>query len=656
MKGKTNFFLAFFFFLFTASLSGQIKLPKEFEAKMEKFGARFNKQFLTEFKQFTSKQTVFTSNFVMFKNAKEKMNIAYYIDTCLNGNNLMAEYGRDLPLLFGLTEGQAPKIYYGFESNYGLANADDFATFKSDSAQKLLVPFTDYKNISASCYYNNYTKAKLYIVINYGGEKEYKHEKYGFYSYSFIFNPHLQSAEVEPKLTINSGFNDFLYALDCSPSGKLMACGGLTGVIKIMLGDGSKELRKITAHSNAIRKVSFSQNEKLLASCSLDSTIKIWEVETGKLIATFKGHKNRVNDVGFYDKDRMLLSTCSDSTIKLWDVEKKICVKTIKGFNNRAGLFAMDYARKKAAIDVFDGNIMLLDLKSGNDTLIKTKLKNLTDICFPFGNLIVITDGTDVKTIDLNSGVERIVTTSADSAFTKLTFKITSDNNMHLVVMTDYGYCKIYDYDKHEIGNAFHFGTYASSSFAQTFYKVVFNENYNIVYSSSAGNCYSYDFKNGWFNRVFGTGWLPYGVETDQANELVVVNFIDNSSLFSLKSGRIIWSSVNSKLKINGLSKISKYTGNVLSVSPDSIISSYDCLQNKIIYQFKPKSFAENFVVLQNDSCFLYRSTANQLYLHKAGIKTDKIISTNYTLRELVLIRDSFLIAQEKNEISLLNV
>ncbi|HWY34379.1 MAG TPA: WD40 repeat domain-containing protein, partial [Nitrosopumilaceae archaeon] len=624
---------------------------------MKKYDIQFTESMLKHFTPFISTETVFTSNFVIFKNAKEKINIAFYVDTCYNHYNLISEYKKDLPTLFGLTEEQTPEIFYENKNSSRVFNTDAFARFASDSAKTLLPAFTDYSKITANCFYNNYSKAKIYVIINYEGNLDDQIAKEGDPYFCFLFHPHLSNSEIEPELTLNSGLNDYIDVLTCTPSGKLMAYAGVGGVIKIMLGDGSKQIRSIKAHAEAINKLSFSENERLLASCSLDSTIKIWEVETGKLIATLRGHKNRVNDADFFDNDRKLMSTSSDSTIRLWDVEKKTAYRTINDFKSKAALFAISFKNNKAVVDIQNGNLLTLDLKTNKYTILKSGINSLTDICFPYRNVIVISDGINVKMVDIELGAdERIISDAADSAFTKFAYKITEDNNMLLILMTEHGYCKIYDYIKHEVGSSFNFGKFDKSDMEKTYYKIIYNREYDLAFCSSRSRCLSYDLKNKWFDYIWGTGRIPFGVEPDKKNETVAINFMNETSIFSLKSGRIIWNSIGRKLEIFGLAKISKHSGNLLFTSSNNELITYDYSKNEFIYRFKPKSYADRFVILQNDSSFLYKTKTKEVYLHTSGVKSDKKITSGYTIKDLVLIRDTFILAQQKRNIYLLNV
>jgi ankyrin repeat protein/WD40 repeat protein len=632
----------------------QVKFPADFEKRMRKYDVRFTEWLLKDFKLFNPGSGSPGPGFAMFKSEKEKINVAYYVDTCYDHFNLINEFRNDLPKLFGLTEEKAPLIYRGNPRSFGVINTDALTFFTSDSAKKLFPPFTDYSHLTVECYYNSYTKGKVYFLINYEDSLEQRIEKRGNIEFAFIFYPHLPSPDIKPELTINSGLNDYLYALSCTNTGRLMAYTGSRGQIKILEGDGSKLIRSIDAHKSVIRKTAFSDNEKMLASCSIDSTIKIWDVETGKQLALFR-HNSRVNDIEFYDDDRKLMSTSSDSTIRIWDLEKKTCVKTIRGFNSKASYFGISFGNYKAVVDIDNGNLMRLDLKTGSYTVFKSGLKLLTSIKYPYSNVVVMTDGSITKTHNFDDGSERIIADRTDSAFTCLDYLIAPDNNMKLIMMTDHGYCKTYDYDKHEVGWSFNFAKGDQSLGPKEYYDMIYNKEYDMVIAGGKSHCMSYDRTNKWFDYIWGNGRIPFGVTTDPKNEITVINFRNQASVFSLKSGRVIWTSNNTTLNIYGFVKLSK-AGNLCFPTADGELKVFDYRQNRIIHRFTPKAYPISFVPLRNDSAFLYKTKNNDVYLHRAELRSEKKLVSGFTLKELVLVSDSLLLQQNKTELALLNI
>ncbi|KAI8800555.1 WD40-repeat-containing domain protein, partial [Cladochytrium replicatum] len=75
-------------------------------------------------------------------------------------------------------------------------------------------------------------------------------------------------------------------------------------------------------HSGAVYAVQFSPSGKLLATGSFDKTVRIFDpIVTQKEIHCFKKHTLNVSDLGWTADSTELLSGAYDQTCKIWDVE-----------------------------------------------------------------------------------------------------------------------------------------------------------------------------------------------------------------------------------------------------------------------------------------------------------------------------------------------
>jgi WD40 repeat protein len=76
-----------------------------------------------------------------------------------------------------------------------------------------------------------------------------------------------------------------------------------------------------------IYEVSWSPSGDLVASGGMDSQVQIWNSDTGECISTFKGHTNWVHAVD-WDKDgNRVLSRSDDGTARIWNCETGECEK-----------------------------------------------------------------------------------------------------------------------------------------------------------------------------------------------------------------------------------------------------------------------------------------------------------------------------------------
>ncbi|HWY35959.1 MAG TPA: hypothetical protein VNX68_15050, partial [Nitrosopumilaceae archaeon] len=327
MNFLKHFLISCFIFSSCLFAIGQVNLPKKFELNIKKYDAEFSDTILKNFQVFASKKRV-ASNLLIYKNKREKCNIAFYVDTCRNHYNLSSEIRNDLHKLFEFAP--SDERMKTVNSERLVLNADEVLVYATMSKQNQIKDFTDYPNTLFLCYYNHKTKGKIYQLYNFDGDPLKFTDFLMIASRTCIFHPHVSDIPDIPQLQIQSCSNDRITSISCSKSGEFMAYAGNEGIIKICLGDGRRELRNIVASTKEINKISFSDNEKLIVSCSADSSIKIWEIETGKLIASYFGHTGPVREVSFCDRDTKIISIGVDSTIKLWNVEKKGCYKTIK--------------------------------------------------------------------------------------------------------------------------------------------------------------------------------------------------------------------------------------------------------------------------------------------------------------------------------------
>ncbi|MFL5753513.1 MAG: ankyrin repeat domain-containing protein [Bacteroidia bacterium] len=627
---------------------------------MKKYKVRFERTLLSEktdtllkgFEPFYSRKTAFTSKFAMFKNPKLKRNFAYYIDTCRNHFNLQSEVMNDLTSVFGIKNTSAFRVRDQNEWSVML-NAEEVIFTGMDNSRNLLEPFADYDKTLIVCYYNNSTKGKIYAVMNFEQELETYDNDFMKALMELSFYPHAPSQGMEPGLIIQSGSNNTIYAIASSASGRLLAYGGEEGAIKITNGDGSRELRTIQAYAETIHNLEFSHNERLLVSCSDDSVIKIWEVETGKLVAELRGHKESVNDIAFFDRDQKLLSSSSDSTIKVWDLAQKRCIKTMR-FNNKVAQIELEYAEMTAVINMLKGRIKVLNLIDYTSEDIESGYDKITDLAMPYSNAIVVSSGKAVKYIYTPSKKERIISTEKDSAYRWFVpiMKRDSSNNMNLLLLTEHGYGKIYDYESHSFIRSFRYQNFD----AQQYFSLGYNYQYNMAIYGGSTYCTTYAVNTGEFTFIMGTGAIPYDADADGANEVFKIGFKDFFSIVSLKSGRVIWNSNAEKVPVKRLSVLNRSTGNVAFLDPENYLISYDYRQNKSIYKAKPDAVPVYFLPLPDDSSFIYLTDEKEILLHQAGMAKDKSLIKGYGLKELNLLRDTFLLFQERENACLKNI
>ncbi|MGA1409268.1 MAG: NACHT domain-containing protein [Prochlorotrichaceae cyanobacterium] len=128
----------------------------------------------------------------------------------------------------------------------------------------------------------------------------------------------------------------YIWSIAASPDSTLVATGSTTdGAIRFWYINinniNASGLKKeiISAHDDWVFALNFSPSGNLLASAGGDCKIKIWDRHSGECLKVFTGHTESVLSVAFSPNGKILSSGSSDRTIRLWDVESGECLKVL---------------------------------------------------------------------------------------------------------------------------------------------------------------------------------------------------------------------------------------------------------------------------------------------------------------------------------------
>jgi len=83
-----------------------------------------------------------------------------------------------------------------------------------------------------------------------------------------------------------------------------------------------KEQKRLEGFENPIYSLAFSPSGKTLATAGMDQPITLWDVASGKQRSTLQGHKGDVMSVSFGGDEQTLASGGKDGTIRIWNAEK----------------------------------------------------------------------------------------------------------------------------------------------------------------------------------------------------------------------------------------------------------------------------------------------------------------------------------------------
>src|SRR5205085_1496820 len=164
-------------------------------------------------------------------------------------------------------------------------------------------------------------------------------------------------------------------AFALSPDGELVAGQGETGFDGAKFdGSGTGKIDLLSVRTNSrvkrldghlgVRCLAFSPDNKLLASGGLDGVIKLWDVTAGRVVRTLAGHKNWVDTLAFSPKGEWLASAGLDGDVKIWDVQSGAEVRTLEtGAVIESVAFSPD--GRTLAAGVWDNTIRLWDAATG---------------------------------------------------------------------------------------------------------------------------------------------------------------------------------------------------------------------------------------------------------------------------------------------------
>ncbi|NLF69951.1 MAG: hypothetical protein GX575_12970 [Candidatus Anammoximicrobium sp.] len=112
-----------------------------------------------------------------------------------------------------------------------------------------------------------------------------------------------------------------LYSLSLSPNGKLVATGGLDGMIRVWhLADGQL-LRLLVGHDSYSGSVAWSPCGTVIASTGTwDGTVRLWDPKAGRQLRVFKGLKGPTGHAAWSpDGRRLVASSGFSGELWMWD-------------------------------------------------------------------------------------------------------------------------------------------------------------------------------------------------------------------------------------------------------------------------------------------------------------------------------------------------
>ncbi len=111
---------------------------------------------------------------------------------------------------------------------------------------------------------------------------------------------------------------EWIYALEFSPDGVLLATADRNGGMFVWESETAREYQNLKGHGGAITDISWRLDSNMLASASEDSTVRLWEMNGGKQVKSWGAHGGGTLSVR-YTHDGRIVSAGRDKTVKIWD-------------------------------------------------------------------------------------------------------------------------------------------------------------------------------------------------------------------------------------------------------------------------------------------------------------------------------------------------
>ncbi|EKX42242.1 hypothetical protein GUITHDRAFT_111803 [Guillardia theta CCMP2712] len=148
------------------------------------------------------------------------------------------------------------------------------------------------------------------------------------------------SKEDKPEATIKSD-GRFILATAYSPCGRMIAAGSNDGVVSLFDTENGNLIRKLEAHSSAVRSIAWSPDSQTVLTGSQDKSIMIHDVSAKTNAAMLPGHDSWVLSVAHNPSRPECISGGSDKKVRVWDLAQRQLSQIVEEHTDQ--VWAVDY-------------------------------------------------------------------------------------------------------------------------------------------------------------------------------------------------------------------------------------------------------------------------------------------------------------------------
>jgi WD40 repeat protein len=131
---------------------------------------------------------------------------------------------------------------------------------------------------------------------------------------------HTRNQMLEPLVLRFLGHFKGIFSIQPSHMDDIVLTGGADGTIRIYERQSGVELRRIDAHSSAVRRCCLSPNNRFALSASAGGTAMLWDIASTENVGVMQGHEGEVMD-GCWLDDSVIVTAGNDGLLISWRVQ-----------------------------------------------------------------------------------------------------------------------------------------------------------------------------------------------------------------------------------------------------------------------------------------------------------------------------------------------